>query len=101
MTAEVTPAAIALVGLLVALFLHDFVTLARNRQSNDVTQRRKTCVIGEPVRDFLFPDHDDPIGQWITVANIPFQVVGVFANQGGPEQERQLYIPVSTAVPSG
>jgi len=32
MIAEVTPAAIALVGLLVALFLHDFVTLARNRR---------------------------------------------------------------------
>ena len=32
MTAEITPAAIALVGLLVALFLHDFVTLARNRR---------------------------------------------------------------------
>jgi hypothetical protein len=32
MTAEVTPAAVALVGLLVALFLHDYVTLARNRR---------------------------------------------------------------------
>jgi len=32
MIAEVTPAANALVGLLVALFLHDFVTLARNRR---------------------------------------------------------------------
>ncbi|MDB5220528.1 MAG: hypothetical protein JWO86_8455 [Myxococcaceae bacterium] len=32
MQAEVTPAAIALVGLLAALFLHDFVTLARNRR---------------------------------------------------------------------
>jgi hypothetical protein len=32
MQAEITPAAIALVGLLAALFLHDFVTLARNRR---------------------------------------------------------------------
>ncbi len=32
MQAELTPAAIALVGLLTALFLHDFVTLARNRR---------------------------------------------------------------------
>lgn len=30
--AEVTPAAVALVGLLAALFLHDFVTLERNRR---------------------------------------------------------------------
>ncbi len=32
MNAEITPAAIALVGLLAALFVHDFVTLARNRR---------------------------------------------------------------------
>ena len=32
MQPEVTPAAVALVGLLAALFLHDFVTLARNRR---------------------------------------------------------------------
>jgi small membrane protein len=32
MQAEITPAAVALVALLAALFLHDFVTLARNRK---------------------------------------------------------------------
>jgi hypothetical protein len=32
MQAEVTPAAIALVGLLAALFLHDLVSLQRNRR---------------------------------------------------------------------
>jgi hypothetical protein len=32
MEAEITPAAIALLGLLAALFLHDFVTLERNRR---------------------------------------------------------------------
>jgi hypothetical protein len=32
MKAELTPAAIALVGLLAALFMHDYVTLARNRR---------------------------------------------------------------------
>jgi len=32
MNAEITPAAVALVGLLVALFLHDWVSLAKNRR---------------------------------------------------------------------
>lgn len=32
MQAEIMPAAVALVGLLAALFLHDFVSLARNRR---------------------------------------------------------------------
>src|SRR5262245_43692270 len=32
MPAEITPAAVALLGLLAALFLHDFVTLEKNRK---------------------------------------------------------------------
>jgi putative ABC transport system permease protein len=39
----------------------------------------------------------NPIGQWINVVGVPFQVVGVFSGQGDAEQERQIYIPVSTA----
>ncbi|HEU4734165.1 MAG TPA: ABC transporter permease [Kofleriaceae bacterium] len=62
----------------------------------DIVQRRKSAVIGQPVRDFLFGT-EDPIGQWINVAGVPFQVVGVFSDPGGAEQERQIYIPVSTA----
>jgi putative ABC transport system permease protein len=62
----------------------------------DVVQRRKSAVIGRPVRDFLF-GAENPIGQWINVAGVPFQVVGIFSDPGGAEQERQIYIPVSTA----
>jgi len=62
----------------------------------DIAQRRKSAVIGRGVRDYLFGG-EDPIGQWINVAGVPFQVVGVFSGQGGAEQERQLYLPVSTA----
>jgi putative ABC transport system permease protein len=62
----------------------------------DIAQRRKSAVIGRPVQDFLF-GAENPIGQWINVAGVPFQVVGVFSDPGGAEQERQIYIPVSTA----
>ena len=62
----------------------------------DIAGLRKVCVIGRPVRDFLF-DHEDPIGQWIVIGNVAFEVVGVFSDEGGEEEERQIYIPVSTA----
>jgi putative ABC transport system permease protein len=62
----------------------------------DVVQRRKSAVIGRPVQTFLF-GAENPIGQWINVAGVPFQVVGVFSDPGGADQERQIYIPVSTA----
>ena len=72
----------------------------------DIKLLRKACVIGEPVRDFLFGHADnnghgdgtvdDPIGQWVVVGGVPFQVVGVF-HDDNEETARQLYIPVSTA----
>ncbi len=62
----------------------------------DITNRAKACVIGRPVRDFLF-GKEDPVGQWINIGDVAFQVVGVYSDEGGEEEERQIYIPVSTA----
>jgi putative ABC transport system permease protein len=78
------------------LAAHD-VALGRFLTPADITQRRKSVVIGRPVRDFLFEPDENPIGEWIVVAGVPFQVVGVFTDPSGNEQERQMYIPVSTA----
>lgn len=62
----------------------------------DIREKRKAVVIGRPVAAFLF-EGSNPIGEWIEVAGVPFQVVGVFSDPGGNEEERQMYIPVSTA----
>jgi putative ABC transport system permease protein len=64
--------------------------------SGDIAHLSKVCIIGEPVRDFLFGT-EDPIGQWIDVVGVPFEVVGVFRDPGGPQNSRQIYVPVSTA----
>ncbi len=64
--------------------------------ASDISDLRKTAVVGEPVRDFLFGS-DDPIGQWIDIAGVPFEVVGVFRDPSGPQNSRQIYVPVSTA----
>jgi putative ABC transport system permease protein len=63
----------------------------------DIAQKRKAAVIGRPVAEFLFEDGEEPVGQWVVVAGVPFQVVGVFSDPQGTEQERQIYIPISTA----
>ena len=62
----------------------------------DVVGKRKSAVIGLPVRDFLFGT-EEAIGQWIIVAGVPFQVVGVFTYGRGEEEERAVIIPVTTA----
>jgi putative ABC transport system permease protein len=63
----------------------------------DVDQTRKSVVIGRPVAMFLFAPGENPVGQWITIGDVPFQVIGVYTDDAGAEEERQMYIPVSTA----
>ena len=55
-------------------------------------------MIGRPVRDFLFAPGEDPIGQWIDRRRraVPGRR-RVQRSDGGEEEERQIYIPVSTA----
>ncbi|MEO8548390.1 MAG: ABC transporter permease [Kofleriaceae bacterium] len=91
-----------------ATYYLDTLQLAEGRYINaeDVRLRRKTAVIGEPVRDYLFGHNtstdagdggvDDPIGEWIVVGGVAFQVVGVY-HDDNEESARQIYIPVSTA----
>jgi putative ABC transport system permease protein len=82
-----------------AIYVHTSHKIVQGRflVEADVTQRRKAVVISKVIADYLFPEGISPIGEWIEVANVPFQVVGLFSDSEGQENERQLYIPVSTA----
>jgi len=72
------------------------MTHGRFLDRGDITQRRKSAVIGATVAQFLF-EGAPAIGQWISVGSVAFQVVGVYTDPGGAEEERRIYIPVSTA----
>jgi len=67
----------------------------------DITERRKVAVIGSRVREVLFDDDEDPVGQYIRIQNVFFQVVGVFrprstdVNFGGDKTE-SIHIPFTT-----
>ena len=65
--------------------------------AGDIAAKRKSIVVGRPVVEFFFKPDEEPVGQWLEVAGVPFQIVGVFKDEGGAEQERQIYMPVSTA----
>jgi len=81
-----------------AVYLTNHVIVAgRFLGDADIAQKRKSIVVGKPVVDFFFKPGEQPIGQWLEVAGVPFQIVGVFTDEGGEDQERQIYMPVSTA----
>jgi putative ABC transport system permease protein len=78
------------------LSAHDIIQ-GRFLTPGDTLEKRKSAVIGNMVREFLFEPNEDAVGQWILVAGVPFEVVGIFSDPQGSEQERQVYIPISTA----
>ncbi len=67
----------------------------------DILETRKVAVIGTRVSEVLFEPEQDPIGQYIRIQNVFFQVVGVFRprstdmNFGGDKTE-SIHIPFST-----
>jgi putative ABC transport system permease protein len=65
---------------------------------NDILLDRKVCVIGEQTQKELFQKNDDPIGKFIRIDNIYFQVIGVhkYVPGGGFEGEGDVFIPFST-----
>ncbi|MEM6515636.1 MAG: ABC transporter permease [Bacteroidota bacterium] len=63
---------------------------------SDIDEKRKVAVIGNRMKRDLFKGAE-PIDQYIQVFGVNFRVVGVYYDPGGEREERQVYIPVSTA----
>ncbi len=74
------------------------ITVTQGRLINevDLQRHRKVVIIGQPVRDALFKNGENPLGEYIKVNGVPFLVVGVFTDRNDRDQQR-LYLPISTA----
>ena len=67
----------------------------------DIRQNRKVCNIGERVVEVMFDEEEDPIGEYIKINGVYFQVVGVVhaetrVNIGGGRKEETIIIPFTT-----
>jgi putative ABC transport system permease protein len=79
------------------LYLENTIMVAgRFLNEVDINDKRKVCVIGEPVAQFLFGT-TDVIGRWVEISRIPFQVVGLFTDDGGEGEREKIYIPITTS----
>ncbi len=72
------------------------ITQGRYLNELDIAERRKVAVIGEKVAEFLFADKD-PIGEYISIRDITYRVIGVFQDVGGEGELRKIFIPITTA----
>lgn len=67
----------------------------------DLNSYAPVAVIGQTVKASLFPD-SDPLGQFLMLNSIPFQVIGVMSAQGatdwGDDQDDVVIVPLSTGT---
>jgi len=66
-----------------------------NYKDNDNVE--KVVVLGNKVKNDLFKNGEDVIGEYVQISNINFKVIGVFSDPGGEREESRVFIPISTA----
>jgi len=69
---------------------------------DDVKSYAPVAVLGQTIVRNLFPDGPDPIGRYVLLNNIPFQVIGIMSPKGatpwGADQDDIIYVPLTTGT---
>ena len=80
----------------------DPVEILKGRYINDIdiNTSRKVAVVGKRVIDDLFEPDEEPIGKYIRIQGVNFQVIGVFASKHtggwGENQEQMITLPFTS-----
>jgi putative ABC transport system permease protein len=68
--------------------------------ASDVDGSAKVALLGKTVVEKLFGAAYDPVGSWVRIKNVPFQVVGVMAAKGqspsGQDYDDAVFVPATT-----
>lgn len=68
----------------------------------DVRSYAPVAVLGQTTVKNLFPNGEDPIGQYVLVKNVPFEVIGVLTGKGaagwGGDQDDVVVVPITTGM---
>ena len=68
----------------------------------DVNNNATVIVLGKTIADTLFPHGEEPVGNYVLVSNIPFEVIGVLSVKGatpwGSDQDDAAFIPYTTGI---
>ncbi|HNY02257.1 MAG TPA: ABC transporter permease [Bacteroidales bacterium] len=78
------------VNMLSGRFIDDF----------DIKEKRKVVVIGQRVQELLFARDEDPIGKYIQVQGVYFQVIGLFRSkrtgEAALQDNQRIHMPFTT-----
>jgi macrolide transport system ATP-binding/permease protein len=84
-----------------ALMRSDVPILGRFFSWKDVQMRRRVCLVGMTVIKNIFGNHTNPIGEWIKINRVNFQVIGILpvkGSNGFMDQDNIILIPITTAM---
>lgn len=70
--------------------------------NEDMRRYAPVVVLGQTVARLLFPDVPDPLGRYILVRNIPFEVIGIMSSKGadqmGGDRDDAVFVPLTTGL---
>jgi putative ABC transport system permease protein len=76
------------------------VQYGRYLTQEDLKKQAAVCVLAQTVREKLFPDNPNPVGQTIRVDRLQLRIVGVVEGKGrspiGGDQDDQIFVPLQT-----
>ncbi len=68
---------------------------------DDVAGYASVMVVGATIAESLFESHEDPIGRYVLVSKVPYQIIGVLKAKGadpsGEDMDDEVLIPLTTA----
>ena len=68
----------------------------------DLTSYAPVLVLGQTVVKTLFPSGESPVGKYVLVGNIPFEVIGTLSAKGaapwGQDQDDAVFAPITTTL---
>jgi len=68
----------------------------------DLRSYAPVALLGQTVKEALFPTGEDPVGKFVLLNNIPFQVIGTMTPRGaspmGSDQDDVLFAPLTTGA---
>ena len=76
------------------------ITSGRFINDNDIADKRKVAILGIRVVNDLFNQGENPLGEYIQIQGVYFQVIGIFKSKKGDQQaewdNKAIFIPFTT-----
>lgn len=80
-------------------FVNSFnLSMGRYFSSNESQSGKNVCILGARIREELFPEGTNPLGEYVKIGGRKLQVIGCFEKVGkslvGPELDEQVVVPI-------